>query len=146
MSSHNEPNVCSDCSMSSLSKCDVSKLQNRKIFMSNPASPHIWITQEHFVRASYQMAQMEYNYLRIHPPLLRRNLIKQITLLKVILPFFIIIIFLATPHVMWDLSSPIRELNLRPLHWKGGVLIPGPPGKSLPLDFYKHRWWGSLTH
>ena len=32
---------------------------------------------------------------------------------------------------MWDLSSPTRDLNLRPLHWELGVLTTGPPRKSL---------------
>lgn len=52
-----------------LSKCDISELQNRKIFMSNPTHPGVWITQQHFVRESYQETQMkltigEYFFLR----------------------------------------------------------------------------------
>ena len=31
------------------------------------------------------------------------------------------------------LNFPNQESNLCPLHWKGGVLTTGPPGKSLDL-------------
>ena len=48
-------------------------------------------------------------------------------------------IFLAAPCGMWGLSSPTRDLNLCPLHWKCGVLSTGPPGKSLFL-FFKFYW------
>ena len=38
-------------------------------------------------------------------------------------------------HSMWDLSSPTRDQNH--VQWKFGILIPGPPGKSLGGLF---RW------
>ena len=35
-------------------------------------------------------------------------------------------------HSVWILN-PSQGSNLHPLHWKRGVLITGPPGKSLPV-------------
>ena len=43
-----------------------------------------------------------------------------------------IFIFLATPHVTWNLSSSTRT-NPWPLQWKYGVLTTGPPGTSSSL-------------
>ena len=39
--------------------------------------------------------------------------------------------FLFWPAGIWDLSSPTRDQNPRPLHWKSRVLTTGPPGKFL---------------
>ena len=33
------------------------------------------------------------------------------------------------PHGMWNLSS-LPGIEPLPLHWKHGILISGPPGKS----------------
>ena len=49
--------------------------------------------------------------------------------------FFLIFAFLAIPCGMWDLSFPIRDQTLHPLHWKHGVLTTGLSGKSLMITF-----------
>ena len=52
--------------------------------------------------------------------------------------------FFFWPLCMWDLSSPIRY-PLSPLHWELGVLITGPPGKSLLLYLMNLCWFHSST-
>ena len=42
--------------------------------------------------------------------------------------------FFFWPRSIWDLSSPTRDQNPRPLHWKSRVLTAGPPGKFL-MDY-----------
>ena len=46
---------------------------------------------------------------------------------------------MATPGLscsMWGSSSLTRDRTLGPLHWEGGVLPAGPPGKSLFKNIY----------
>ena len=59
------------------------------------------------------------------------------------IPFF----FLATPHGLWDLSSPTRDQTCNP--WVGSVVLTvAPPGKSafsFHLDFHVSVWPLSLS-
>ena len=65
---------------------------------------------------------------------------------------FICLLILAGPYNMWDLSSPTRELNLYPLHWKCRVLtqeVPETPRKSRSLlwpDTAAHQKPSRLQH
>ena len=54
-------------------------------------------------------------------------------------------IFLVTPHGMWDLISQ-PGIELVPLYWKGRVLTTGPQGKSLDyLDSFIYLIIQSLS-
>ena len=48
--------------------------------------------------------------------------------------FLSFFLFFFWPSSIWDLSSPTRDQNPRPLHWKSRVLTTGPPGKFL-MDY-----------
>ena len=50
---------------------------------------------------------------------------------------FILFYLLIYAHVTWHSRSqfPDQGQNLKPLHWKLGILITGPPGKSLHMNF-----------
>ena len=49
-------------------------------------------------------------------------------------PPFLFLLFLLFGHTVQHVGSqfPDQGSNLHPLHWKHGILISGPPGKSLP--------------
>ena len=44
---------------------------------------------------------------------------------------FVFVFFLVSSHCMWDLSSPTRDQTCALVNRRAGILITGPPGKSL---------------